>query len=77
MQPLALVFAVFVLSFVAGIGWYAGRGAVEFVAGIVGRGGVKPATGGGRSSRAKREEEDSYGLRVVSTRTHVPTDRRE
>ena len=43
MQPLALLFAVFVLSFVAGIGWYAGRAAVQFVAGIVGRGGVKPA----------------------------------
>ena len=45
MQPLALLFAVFALSFVAGIGWYTGRAAVEFVAGIVGRGGVKPATG--------------------------------
>ena len=43
MQPLALLFAVLVLSFVAGIGWYAGRAAVKFVAGIVGRGGVKPA----------------------------------
>jgi len=45
MQPLALLFAVFVLSFVAGIGWFAGRAAVQFVAGIVGRGGVKPAAG--------------------------------
>jgi hypothetical protein len=43
MQPLALLFAIFVLSFVAGIGWYAGRAAVQFVAGIVGRGGVKPS----------------------------------
>jgi hypothetical protein len=43
MQPLALVFAVFVLSFVAGIGWYAGRAAVQLVAGIVGRGGAKTA----------------------------------
>jgi len=45
MQPLALLFAVFVLSFVAGIGWFAGRATVQFVAGIVGRGGVKPAAG--------------------------------
>jgi hypothetical protein len=43
MQPLALLFAIFVLSFVAGIGWYAGRAAVQFIAGIVGRGGAKPA----------------------------------
>ena len=43
MQPVALLFAAFVLSFVAGIGWYAGRAVVQFVAGIVGRGGVKPA----------------------------------
>ena len=43
MQPIALLFAIFALSFVAGIGWYAGRAAVQFVAGIVGRGGVKPA----------------------------------
>jgi hypothetical protein len=45
MQPIALLFAIFALSFVAGIGWYAGRAAVQFVAGIVGRGGVKPAAG--------------------------------
>ncbi len=44
MQPVALLFAIFVLSFVAGIGWYAGRGVVQFVAGIVARGGTKPAT---------------------------------
>ena len=31
MQPVALLFAVFVLSFVAGIGWYAGRGVVQFL----------------------------------------------
>ena len=43
MQPLALLFAVLVLSFVAGIGWYAGRAGVQFVAGFVGRGGAKPA----------------------------------
>ena len=43
MQPIALLVAIFALSFVAGIGWYAGRAAVQFVAGIVGRGGVKPA----------------------------------
>ena len=45
MQPIALLFAIFALSFVAGIGWYAGRAAVQFVGGIVGRGGVKPAAG--------------------------------
>jgi hypothetical protein len=28
---------------VAGIGWYAGRGVVQFVVGIVARGGTKPA----------------------------------
>ena len=49
MQPLALLFAVFVLSFVAGIGWYAGRAAVQFVAGIVGRGGAKTAASQGDS----------------------------
>jgi len=43
-QPVAVLFAIFVLSFVAGIGWYAGRGVVQFVAGIVGRGEAKPAT---------------------------------
>ena len=37
MGPIAVLFAIFVLSFVAGIGWYAGRGVVLFVAGIVGR----------------------------------------
>jgi hypothetical protein len=39
MQPVAVLFAIFVLSFVAGIGWYAGRGVVQFVAGIVAHGG--------------------------------------
>jgi hypothetical protein len=40
MQPIALLFAIFILSFVAGLGWYAGHGVVEFLAGIVGRGGA-------------------------------------
>ena len=44
MQPVAVLFAIFVLSFVAGIGWYAGRGVVQFVAGIVaGGGGIRAA----------------------------------
>ena len=77
MQPLALLFAVFVLSFVAGIGWYTGRAAVEFRSRNRWAWRSETCHRGGRSSRAKREEEDSYGLRVVSTRTHVPTDRRE
>jgi hypothetical protein len=41
MQPLAVLFAIFVLAFVAGIGWYTGRGVVQFVAGIVARGGTQ------------------------------------
>ena len=43
MQPVAVLIAIFVLSFVAGIGWYAGRGVVQCLAGIVARGGAKPA----------------------------------
>ena len=43
MQPIAVLFAIFVLSFVAGIGWHAGREVVQFVAGIVARGGTNPA----------------------------------
>jgi hypothetical protein len=44
MQVVAVLLAIFVLSFVAGIGWYTGRGGVRFVAGAVARGGTKPAT---------------------------------
>jgi len=43
MQPVALLFAVFVLSFVAGIGWYAGRGVVQFLTRSVTRGETKLA----------------------------------
>jgi len=43
MQPIALLFAVFVLSFVAGIGWYAGRGVVQFLTRSVTRGETKLA----------------------------------
>ena len=43
MQSLALLFAIFFLSFVAGIGWYAGRATVQFVAGVTARRGTKPA----------------------------------
>jgi len=45
MGPIAVLFAIFILSFVAGIGWYAGRCVVQFVAGIVGRGGAKSTAG--------------------------------
>lgn len=44
MQLVAVLLAIFVLSFVAGIGWYTGRGVVQFVAGAVARGGTKPAS---------------------------------
>jgi len=53
MQPVAVLFAIFVLSFVAGIGWYAGRGVVQFVAGIV--------AGGGRRRAARRVEAPAEG----------------
>ena len=43
MQPVALLFAVFVLSFVAGIGWYAGRGVVQFLTRSLPRGETKLA----------------------------------
>ena len=43
MQPIALLFAVFVLSFVAGIGWYAGRGVVQFLTRSLPRGETKLA----------------------------------
>ena len=43
MHPIAVLFAIFVLSFVAGIGWYAGRGTVQWVAGFLGRGGTQSA----------------------------------
>ena len=45
MQPVALLFAVFVLSFVAGIGWYAGRGVVQFLTRSVTRGETNLAPG--------------------------------
>lgn len=70
MQPLAVLFAIFVLSFVAGIGWYAGRGVVQFVAGIVASGGGYQA---GRTLWARREEDPSV-LRVVCTHTRRATD---
>lgn len=44
MQPVVVLFAIFVLSFVAGMGWYAGRGVAEFAARVIGRGAVKPPT---------------------------------
>jgi hypothetical protein len=44
MQPITVLFAIFVLSFVAAIGWYAGRGVVQFVAEAVARGGAKHGT---------------------------------
>ena len=53
MQPVAVLFAIFVLSFVAGIGWYAGRGVVQFVAGIV--------AGGGRRRAVRRVEVPAEG----------------
>ena len=53
MQPVAVLFAIFVLSFVAGIGWYAGRGVVQFVAGIV--------AGGGRRHAARQMEAPAEG----------------
>ena len=44
MQLVAVLLAIFVLSFVAGIGWYTARRVVQFVAGAVARGGTKPGT---------------------------------
>jgi hypothetical protein len=43
MQPVALLFAVFVLSFVAGIGWYAGRGVAQILSRSLPRGETKLA----------------------------------
>lgn len=44
MQSLVVLFAIFVLSFVAGMGWYAGRGVAEFAARFIARGEAKPST---------------------------------
>jgi len=44
MQVVAVLLAIFALSFVAGLGWHTGRGVVRFVAGAVARGGTEPAT---------------------------------
>lgn len=60
MQPLTVLFAIFVLSFVAGIGWYTGRGVVQFVAGAVARGGTKHATRQGEGS--EQGEKNTLGV---------------
>ena len=44
MQLVAVLFAIFVVAFVAGIGWYTARGVVRFVVGTVARGRTKPGT---------------------------------
>ena len=60
MQLVAVLLAIFVLSFVAGIGWYTARRVVQFVAGAVARGGTKPATT--EVERSGQDEKNTLGL---------------
>lgn len=60
MQPVVVLFAIFVLSFVAGMGWYAGRGVAEFAARVIGRGAANPVTK--RAELPAQNDEKSVGF---------------
>jgi hypothetical protein len=60
MQVVAVLLAIFVLSLVAGIGWYTGRGVVRFVARAIARGGTQPATT--EVERSGRGEKNTLGV---------------
>ena len=56
MQLVAVLLAIFALSFVAGIGWYTARRVVQFVAGAVPRWGNKTRhQAGGTASTGRKE----------------------